>query len=471
MKTFELSWLLSATGGAAVSTVAERFDGLGTDTRGDLQGKLFIALAGESFDAHDFAADAVARGAGGLVIHRWTPALEAMKGRVTIVQVTDTLTALQAMGRAARRASKAFVIGLTGSNGKTTTKEFTAAVLSPFRDVHWSKGSFNNHWGVPFTLLELEPEHEVAVVEMGMNHPGEITTLVGIAEPDAVLCTMVGRAHVEHFGSVENIAAAKEEIYEAARPDAVRIYNLDNPWTRAMHDKASARFPKARRLTFSSESAADVRLRIADLTMRDLVVEGRIAGVEAQARVPVFGAQNLVNLMAAAASGLAAGLGAGEIWESLGHCRTAWGRNQFVKLKSGAEMIFDAYNANPDSMAALLENMALVKVSGRRVGVFGQMRELGSQSPVLHEELGRLVGARGFDEIFFVGSDREAFQRGLKSGGHRGSVRVDEDFTESMGSELAGGLRDGDIVIVKGSRGMKLERFVIPCEPLDFGGK
>ncbi len=154
------------------------------------------------------------------------------------MKVPDTLLALQRLGTWARREAKAIVLGITGSNGKTTTKEFSAALIGTVKDVHYNKGSFNNHWGVPFTLLHLPPTKDVAIVEMGMNHAGELTELVRIAEPDVVVCTMVGRAHMEFFGNIEKVAEAKEEIYEAAKPETVRIYNLDNPQTHNMHVKA-----------------------------------------------------------------------------------------------------------------------------------------------------------------------------------------------------------------------------------------
>lgn len=471
MGSLDLQWIEKATGGIAVSKVKDSFTGVGTDSRADLTGKLFIALKGEAFDAHSFVKGAVEKGAAGLLVHELTPDIEALKSRVSIIKVADTLKALQAMGRQARRDSKVQVVALTGSNGKTTTKEFIAAVIAPFKPTHASKGSFNNHWGVPFTLLDIKPGTEIAVVEMGMNHAGEITELVHIAEPDVVMCTMVGRAHIEHFGSVEKIAAAKEEIYVAAKPEATRIYNLDNEQTRKMFDRARAAYPKAKILTFSAAEKADVQLKLGTVTMRDLEVSGTIAGEAGTAKIAVFGSHNLTNLMAAAAAGLAAGLAPKQIWEGLTHCKTAWGRNQFVKLKSGAEMIFDGYNANPDSMAALLDNMKLISASGRKVGVFGQMRELGEQSPVYHEELGRKAGNSGFDEIFFVGSDRAAFEKGLKGSAFKGALHLGNDYSDELGAALAKGLSRGDIVLVKGSRGMALERFVTPCEPLDFGTK
>jgi UDP-N-acetylmuramoyl-tripeptide--D-alanyl-D-alanine ligase len=472
MRAFTLDQILKITGGEVLSRNTDRFTGIGTDTRADLKGQLFIALKGESFDAHQFLAKGAAQGAAGILIHEETPELASFKNTTTVIKVKDTLKALQALGRWARRESVAKVVALTGSNGKTTTKEFIASLIAPFRDVHYSKGSFNNHWGVPFTLLQLDPKKEVAVVEMGMNHAGEITELVHIAEPDIVLCTMVGRAHIEYFGSIEKIAEAKEEIYESAKPDATRIYSLESELTRAMLEKGRKKFPLAKIMTFSStDSKADVHLKIASLSMREIEVRGHIGGIEGQARIPVFGAQNLVNLMAAASAGLAVGLTPAEVWQGLLECRTAWGRNQFVKLRSGAEMIFDAYNANPDSMKALLQNMTLLKTSGRKIGVFGQMRELGAQSASFHEEIAGLAGKSGFDLIFFIGEDREAFDRGVHASGFPGTLVSALDYSDEMGNRLAKNLQAGDFVVVKGSRGTKLERFVTPCEPLDFSAK
>lgn len=472
MRALTSEVLQEVTQAKVLSEKQRNFSGLGTDTRADLTGQLFVALKGESFDAHDFVNAAVDKGAVALLVHQETPAIAALKSRVSVYLVDDTLKALQQLGNWARHQSKATVIGLTGSNGKTTTKEFIAAILAPYRDVHYSQGSFNNHWGVPFTLLQLEPAKEVAVIEMGMNHAGEIARLVVIADPDIVLCTMVGHAHIEHFGSAEKIAEAKEEIYETARHETTRIYNLDNEWTRQMYSRSAEHFPRARRLTFSAvDPGADVFLQLKSVGLRDLEVAGTIQGEAGEVRVAVFGAQNLTNLMAAAAAALATGLDPGQVWKGLENCKTSWGRNQFVRLQSGAEMIFDAYNANPDSMKALLDNMSLLPASKRKIGVFGQMLELGEGSADFHQTLGQQAGKTGFAEIYFIGKDVDAFRRGLEESHFSGKKVLATEFAEPMGQQLASGLKSGDVVVVKGSRGMQLERFVTPCQPLNFGSK
>lgn len=469
MRTMELKDVLAATKGQTLSEVSQKFQGIGTDTRQSLQGQLFIALKGESFDAHNFVDKAVAQGAAGVLVHEKSPMIDSLKSKTTVILVPDTLKALQNLGNWARKSAKASIIGITGSNGKTTTKEFTAAVIESFKSVHYSKGSFNNHWGVPFTLLQLDPQKEVAVVEMGMNHAGEITELVQIAEPDVVCCTMVGRAHIEHFGSIEKIAQAKEEIYEAGSPTATRVYNLDSPLTHKMYEKAQTKFPQAKLVTFSSlDPKADVYLKLEAMGLRSLTVSGHILDEDGEVTVPVFGAQNLTNLMAAAAIGIATGLDPEQVWLGLGHCKTIWGRNQLLDLKSGAQMIFDGYNANPDSMKALLDNVKILKPQGRKIGVFGEMLEMGALASTLHEELGELVGKSGFDKVYFIGASHGAFTAGLKKSGYKNAAHVAGDFKDETAREFASDLRPGDMAMVKGSRGMKLERFVLPCEPKDF---
>ncbi|UYL09966.1 UDP-N-acetylmuramoyl-tripeptide--D-alanyl-D-alanine ligase [Bdellovibrio sp. SKB1291214] len=472
MRAMDVQTVLKATGAQVISSFADRFSGIGTDTRADLKDQLFIALKGEAFDAHQFLDKAVAQGATVLMVHEDNAQVQALKSKVTILKVQDTLKALQQLGNWARHQASAQIVAITGSNGKTTTKEFTAALISTAKSVHYNKGSFNNHWGVPFTLLQLDPKKEVAVIEMGMNHAGEITELVNIAEPDVVVCTMVGRAHMEFFGTIEKVAEAKEEIYNAAKKNAIRIYNLDNDQTHNMFVRGHDKFPQDKVLTFSSEDPrADIHMMIDSMNMKQLVLKGSIKGVSGQATVEVFGAQNLTNLMAAAALALAVGMTPEQIWNGLPACKTNWGRNQLVHLKSGAQMIFDAYNANPDSMKALLENVQLLSVSGRKVGVFGQMREMGSASAQLHEELGERVGKAGFEKVYFVGDDFDAFTKGLQKSHFSKETLIQKDFSDSAGKDLATFLRDGDIAVVKASRGTKLERFVFPCEPLDFSEK
>ncbi|MEK6773726.1 MAG: UDP-N-acetylmuramoyl-tripeptide--D-alanyl-D-alanine ligase [Bdellovibrionota bacterium] len=468
----------------------EEFTSVGTDTRKDLKGQLFIALKGDQYDAHDYLVKAAEKGAAGLLIQRWDLALEKFKDKLSVFLVKDTLLALQNLGQGHRRRMKAKIIGLTGSNGKTTTKEFTAAILSSVHPTHWNSGSFNNHWGVPLTLLQLERSHEFAVVEMGMNHAGEITELVKIAEPDIVVCTMVGRAHIEYFGSIEKIAEAKEEIYEAASFGATRVYNLDDVMTAKMYEKAMKKFSGnggsidgdvgGSILTFSIENAtADVYFKIQKLSLHEMHLKGYIAGEPGEAHVSVFGKHNLTNLLAAATLSLAAGLDPQEIWQGLGKCKTNWGRNQWLKTKSGIEIIFDAYNANPDSMTALLANLSDLQWGGsgsgagggKKIGVFAQMGELGKLSAELHQKLGAEIGGSIFDEVFFYGEDHEAFRKGLLRANSKMKLHCQVGFDSALALRLKETAGQGDLVVVKGSRSNEMEKMILPLEPIGFTEK
>lgn len=467
-----LKQIVQWTGAKVLSEVNKEFHGLGTDTRQDLSGQLFVALQGDLFDAHAFLSQAVKQNASALLVHKKTEELDLLKDQVTIFLVDDTLRALQDLAHHYRKTMKAKILGITGSNGKTTTKEFAAAIISTVKKTHYSKGSFNNHWGVPLTLLALEEDHEIAVVEMGMNHAGEITRLVEIADPDIVTCTMVGRAHIEHFGTVEKIAEAKEEIYNASRTSAVRIYNLDNPHTFRMFQKAVKFYPKSTKLTFSSMHAkADLYLRVKTIEMDALTIEGKIAGQEGTARVPVFGEHNLNNLSAAAGLALAAGLSPQQIWKGLSECKTNWGRNQWLETEGKAKILFDGYNANPDSMKALLSNVSQLQVGGKKIGVFAQMLELGDVSAELHEELGQLVAESGFDRVYFYGQDHQAFSKGFLKSQADIETKVLSEFKSSLADDLLQSIQANDLVVVKGSRGMKLERMILPLKPIGFSEK
>lgn len=464
--------IIQATQAKLICDGADRFDGIGSDTRKNLTGLLFVALKGDSFDAHQFLDKAIHQGAAGLIVHQPpdVAVLELAKAKnVSVYQVNDTLIGLQQLARYMRRQLNPKVIGITGSNGKTTSKEFTAAVLSDAYSVHFSRGSFNNHWGVPFSLLDLSKEHQVAVMEMGMNHAGEITELVKIAEPDIVVCSVVGTAHIEHFGTIEKIAEAKAEIYEASNDRNLKIFNLDNPYTKKMHDRWVSKVDSDLILTFSQvDAAATVYLVLQEATMGSLKLKGRIGSLSGEVVVPVFGIHNITNILVAATVAKAAGMTDEKIWKALPKCKTIWGRNQLVNTKSGAEILFDAYNANPDSMKALLQNIQLIQTKGKKVAVFGQMKELGDHSKQAHFELGQLVGQMSFSDVWFYGPDSESFKAGTDSVKFKNNLIISNDYDESLALKIASVLNQNDIVIVKGSRGMKMERFVQVCSPLDF---
>ncbi len=471
-----MKWKLEQIAGwvnaQTVSKLQTEFDQVGTDTRANLTGQVFVALKGDSFDAHDYLDQAVEQGAGLLLVHALPEKFQHLKTKVSILQVEDTLKALQDFSHGYRKSLKTRIIGITGSNGKTTTKEFTAQILSQFKKTHYSQGSFNNHWGVPLTLLGIPVDAEFAVVEMGMNHAGEITRLVEIADPDIVVCTMVGTAHIEFFGTREKIAEAKREIYLDSREDTIRIFNQDQELTFDMMYPVSRKFSSSRMLSFSqTNDQADVCFKIQQLKMREMKISGLIATVRGEATVQVFGQQNLVNLMAAAAIAYACKISPEMIWQALPNCKTAWGRNQFIETEQKAEILFDGYNANPDSMKALLENIPLLHSDGKKIGIFGQMKEQGSHSVEAHIGVARLAGQSGFAQIYFIGEDHDSFAKGLNEAGFMGETYIQPDFSESMGEKLAQSVENGDIVVIKGSRGAKTERFVPYLRPINWQPK
>jgi UDP-N-acetylmuramoyl-tripeptide--D-alanyl-D-alanine ligase len=432
MNTWSLNDILKAVSGTLISQRVTQFKGLGTDTRCDLTGNLFFALRGDQFDAHNFLSKAFTQGAAGVIVDREGALTDDIRARGTVILVSDTLKALQDFAKWHRSQMSVKIVGITGSAGKTSTKEFLATILEKQkRPTYYSKGSFNNHWGVPISLLGIEPSHEIALIEMGMNRAGELTSLVQISDPDIVMCTMVGQAHIEHFSTVERIAQAKEEIYLAAKPSATRIYNLDNPWTLKMYEKAEELWPTSPRVVFSGggiassegaepnssegakpnssegakrENLGDISLQVESMTLDGLIVYGRIGGVESRVKTKVFGRQNCVNLMAAAAGALACGVPPEKVWEGLSECHTVWGRNQLLQTQEQVSILFDAYNANPESMLALFDNISHLNLPARRIGVLGQMLEMGAASKALHEKLGEQAAQAGFDEVFFLRS-------------------------------------------------------------------
>lgn len=466
---WSLQQIAEWTKGEVVSSFTQEFSEVGTDTRQNLTGQIFIALKGDQFDAHEYLDKAVQKGAQALLVHSLPEKFSELKKKVSIIVVKDTLKALQDFGQGYRCSLPVKVIGITGSNGKTTTKEFTAQILSPYRKVFYSQGSFNNHWGVPLTLLKMPQDTQFAVVEMGMNHAKEISELVKIAVPDIVLCTVVGTAHMEFFGTQAKIAEAKSEIYLDSKPEAVRIFNQDQDWTFDMMYPSAKKFPESRMLSFSEKNnTADVFFKIESMTMRSLSISGLIAGKPGDAVVPVFGKQNLTNLLASATVAYACGLSPEQIWTALPSCKTTWGRNQFVETKIGAEILFDGYNANPDSMSALLENIPLLKNSGEKIGVFGQMKELGDEAQKAHQALGQKVAKAGFKQVYFIGENYLAFEQGLNQGGYSQQRFIQEGFDQKMGKALNQSIHSGDIIVIKGSRGAETERFIEYCEPLNW---
>lgn len=461
-----LEVLLHGTQGKALFTNAKEFDGIGTDTRVDLNQKIFFALKGDQFDGHDFINNAIAAGAAAIVSHQPRPDTVA---DVTWVQVDDTLRALQNLAHHWRKLWGGKLIGITGSNGKTTVKDFTHTLISGTFSAIKNEGSFNNHWGLPLTLLRLRSQHQWGVVEMGMNHAGEITELVKTALPNVVTVTMVGTAHIEFFGTIEKIAEAKEEIYRESDKGGVGIFNLQNKHTQKMYSTWAKKF--AQHFTFAVPEAT-VFFQVHKKNPRGLTLTGSINGVSGTAETQVWGEQNVHNLMAAATLALAAGVTEQQIWERLSLCEMGWGRNQWVSLKNGATVLFDGYNANPESFRALFTNIADLETAySKIIGVFGEMRELGTSSEQAHFELGQAAAQSTVHEAYFFGPSEPHFRRGFEAQNSGKSLVTSGTYKETLAFKIKDMLDSKHLVVVKGSRGAQLERVVVALDPIDFKKK
>jgi UDP-N-acetylmuramoyl-tripeptide--D-alanyl-D-alanine ligase len=445
------------------------FPGITTDSRKDVKDKIFFALKGDVHDGHDFVAVAVKNGAGAVIFHTWNPAWQPLLKSTTWIQVDDTLKALQNLARFWRKKWGKKIIGITGSNGKTSVKDFTHTLISGAMNALKNQGSFNNHWGLPMTLLELNEQHEIAIVEMGMNHTGEIKALCQIAEPDIAVVNNVGRAHSENFDSIEGIAKAKEEIYFGLKEDGVGVFNLADPLTAKMLEEW--REEMAVIVTFGTKDA-DVYFELKDWEKNGLTISGQIKNVPGTVTVPIWGEHNVLNLMDAAALAVAAGVSPEVIWENLPKCQTGWGRNQWLELKSGASLLFDAYNANPDSFGALFANLNKMPTKPSKViGVFGEMLEQGDVRDIVHSELGKLAAESCVTDTFFIGASHGKFRDGFESVKSGKNIITSDTYEDSLALKIKSMLDKDSLVVVKGSRGGALERVVLGLDPLNFTTK
>ncbi|NOT25379.1 MAG: UDP-N-acetylmuramoyl-tripeptide--D-alanyl-D-alanine ligase [Acidobacteria bacterium] len=457
-----LRWVAQAVGGELRGSISEQQVGnVVIDSRVVLAGDIFVALRGERYDAHDFVAQVIEKGAVGIVVERGRlPAVEVgqsgqgNKG-FAFIEVGDTTTALQDLARAVRRASGTRVIAITGSAGKTTTKEAVAELLPKRLRIAKNKGNLNNHIGLPISLLQLRERPDVAVMELGMNHAGEISTLVGIAEPETRVWTNVGDAHIGFFQSADAIADAKAEILERAEPGHLLVCNADDARIRAR----VAGFG-GRTVTFGTSSDAMVRA----VDVETLGIDGMRARVvtaagERQLRTPLLGRGNLSNVLAAAAVALEFGSTLDEIVESAASLKPADRRGVVVRLRDGVVMLDDSYNSSPSALAKALETIAADKTHvSRKVAVVGEMLELGEHALRLHREAGKTAAAAGLRLLFAVGGPpaRAVADAAIEAGMPASAVRYAEK-SELGAEEIAAAILPGDLVLVKGSRGTRTD--------------
>lgn len=443
---------LAAMGGELIGDTSWTCRGISIDTRSIVPGDLFVALK-DVRDGHEFAGDAMARGAAACLVSR----RDCAPGPALLVD--DTLTALRALGETARERSDAIRIAVTGSVGKTSVKEAIAAVLRRMGEAHWSVKSYNNHWGVPLTLARMPKATDRAVFELGMNHAGEIRDLSAMVRPHVGLITRIAPAHLEHLGTIEAIADAKSELWEGLAEDGVAIYPGDDPLADriANHAKTSC---AAFLLDFGIESRAAIRVLEFEtgLTGSRGVVD--VMGIRVPFRLAASGAHWAWNAAAVFAAAAASGLDARDVAEALAEVDAERGRGQAVQIDlpgGGAfTLLDDAYNANPVSMAAAISSLGAVQPGegGRRIAVLGDMLELGPATHELHADLAGPLTEACVDAVYACGSLMRSLHDALPESLRAG---YSQDAGEGL-QMLKSAIRPGDVVLVKGSNASGLHK-------------
>lgn len=444
--------IAEAAGGTLLKGDPEtRVNGVSIDSRDIKPGNLFVPLKGERTDGHKFIAEAVKKGAVGSFCAEPLPP-ESLPG--VVIKVEDTLDALQKMAGYNRKKYAPDVIGITGSSGKTTTKDLIATVLGRHYKILKTEGNYNNEIGLPLTLLNITEEHRIAVLELAMSGLGEIALLSQIARPGWAVITNIGEAHIELLGSIDNIARAKGELLESMDKEGVAVLNGDDARLRVM----AGRFP-GRVYYYGWEADADFRAGEYSFTNEGSEFTVYFPdGQEHVYRIPVPGKHNISNALAALALGYLFGIRADDLEFGLWERNDSGGRMQLKTLDSGLKIFDDTYNANPGSMKASLDVVKNIKTPGVKIAVLGDMLELGEFSENAHREIGKKVAESGIDYLITVGGQakyigREAVDKKLK-------VFICSNNDEAWSCLQDIYLPENSYILLKGSRGMKLEEIV-----------
>jgi UDP-N-acetylmuramoyl-tripeptide--D-alanyl-D-alanine ligase len=434
---------------------AGSFSGVSIDSRTVSAGDLFVAVRGENLDGHRFVAGAVTAGAAGVLIDD-DAALDAIPEATAAIRVADTTKALGDLAHGHRLRFTGPLIAITGSNGKTTTKEMCAAILSVRGPCLKTRGNLNNQFGLPLTLLSREPEHVHAVVEIGMNHRGEIAPLAAIASPSVGVITNVGTAHIEFLGSQDEIALEKGDLVASLPETAVAVLNADDARVLAQGERCRARV-----ISFGLSAGASVRgERITALGDQGFAFDVATESERLAVHVRGLGETTVINALAAAAAALGAGFTLGEVADGLSRYEPVGGRMEKVSLPRNIIVINDTYNANPQSTAVALRSLARLKGTSRGFAVLGDMGELGDTARKAHRDNGRLVAELGLDYLFALGKWAEETASGAEEAGMApGRVIVARDHDEIF-QAISGVIQGDDWVLVKGSRAMQMERVV-----------
>jgi len=467
LPVFSLKDVLKATAGTLVSGAQEfLFYGISTDSRLISKGNLFIALKGENFDGHDFVMRALKQGAVGILVHDEEKINQIPKDKTfVIIKVTDTLTALGDLAHEWRKKFPIPVIGLTGSSGKTTTKEMIAAIISRKKNILKTEGNLNNLIGVPQTIFRLTSKHELMILEMGTNTRGEIKRLTQIAEPNIGLITNIGPAHLAGFGSIDVVREEKNDLLLNLPPSGVAIINLDDEAITIVSEKWNGR-----KITFSMSPNADVTVRdIEKNGIKGIRFNLVIGGSAQKVEMKIAGLHHVYNAMAATAAAVAAGIDYKTIAKGLAVFRPFSGRMEMIKLHNGAFLLDDSYNANPASVREALMTLKDLKNGHNGYVFLGDMLELGADAVEMHRKIGMLIATIGINTLFLQGDFSEVTAAGAMEGGLSPENIFFLSGDEKGITYLKKHLKKGDWILVKGSRRMKMEKIVSQiCD--DFGG-
>ncbi len=458
-----ISWtgadILAATGGRHVcGDLSYRFSTIGIDSRSLPDAAFFVAIVGKVHDGHGFCRSVVDSGIRGVLINSnamaGVPVAQWREQSVLCIGVDDTTRALGDLAAFHRTRNSAMVAAVTGSCGKTTTREMAAMVLGQrFRTLS-SRKNFNNEIGLPLTLLALEAKHDWAVAELGMNRAGEISRLGEICRPDIGVITNIGPAHLEGLGSMENVMMAKGELLPFIKPEGTAVLNADDPRGRLLAKQVSGDC-----ILFGETEDADVRGRHVRFDGVGMVFDLSLPAGDIPVSLSVPGRFMMSNALAAAAVGHLAGLTAGQVKAGLECFRPVSGRMSLVETVSGVHLLDDTYNANPASMAVAIETLTALRGNNRGIVVLGDMFELGNRAEEYHHELGEMAAASGADRIYVTGMFAEAVAAGARKK-HTGSQCIVTGDREEILADMENRLSPGDWVLVKGSRAAGMEKIV-----------
>jgi UDP-N-acetylmuramoyl-tripeptide--D-alanyl-D-alanine ligase len=448
-----------ATGGRLLSgDLACRFTGVGIDSRALPEGALFVAIVGEVHDGHRFVESVIEKGGTGVLIDtRHVPRMPMSQWRkagVVCLAVEDTTRALGALAAFHRKRSGVPVVAITGSNGKTSTREMTAAVLGQQYETLTSFKNFNNEIGVPLTLLRLIPQHQWVVAELGMNHPGEIRRLGEICEPDLGVITNIGPAHLEGLGSLDGVMAAKGELLETLSPSGVAVLNADDPRCRLLASRASRNV-----LFYGLSDSALVRAEAVREKGRGTAFDLVLPNARIEVKLQTPGRFMVLNALAAATVGYRLGVPAAKIKVGLERFRPVDGRAIIIDTLMGIHVINDTYNANPGSMAAAISMLKALAKGCRSFFAMGDMRELGAGATALHREIGMLSADSDVFRLAATGEFALSVAEGARAGGMP-SNRIMTGGQAEILADFKQHLSAGDWLLVKGSRSMGMEKIV-----------